>query len=70
MRFIIWLGVWLLLGLWSYVITQNIIGGWGYVRKQDHPILLFGSSMIMGSITTLFCLYTLFRHYKSKGGKK
>lgn len=64
---IIKIALWALFGLWSFVLTQNHIKGWEYIKKQRFPSLYFGSAMILGPITTLFCIYTLIMYnYKNK----
>ena len=63
------IAIWFLIGLWSFIITQNIIGGWDYVKSQPNPQNLFISSMVLGLITTIICFYTLYKFYKSKGGE-
>ncbi len=61
------IGLWFLIGLWSFIITQNTIKGWDYIKSQPNPYKFFISSMLMGPITTLICFYTLFKYYQ--GGK-
>ena len=67
MRFVVYLALWLLLGMWSFILTQYLIKGWDYVRSQPEPFKLFISAMALGPITTLTCFYTLYKYYK--GGK-
>jgi len=62
----LFLAIWVLVGLWSFVITQNIINGWDYVKSQPNPHKLFISAMLMGFITPLICCYTLYKFYKTK----
>ena len=67
MSIIINLAIWMMIGLWSFILTQDLIKGWDYVRSQPKPWNLFISAMLMGPITTLTCFYTLYKYY---GGKK
>lgn len=60
------IGLWMLIGVWSFVKTQDIINGWSYIRKQKHPHAYFFSAMIAGPITTLGCFYTLYKFYRRK----
>ena len=67
---IIFIAAWSLVGLWSFIITQNIIKGWDYIKQQQFPSFYFVSAMLMGPISTLTCIYTLSRYYKSKNEVK
>ena len=66
MNFLIYVAIWALLGLWSFIITQNIIKGWDHVRSQPNPHKLFISSMVLGPITTLTCFYTLYKYFTTR----
>jgi len=66
MNIILYIAVWALVGLWSFIFTQDIIGGWKEVRSTPEPHKLFISAMLLGPITTLVCFYTLHKYYKHK----
>jgi hypothetical protein len=66
MRLIIYIAAWLLIGLWSFILTQNHIKGWNYVRFRPNPHRMFISAMLLGPITTLTCFYTIYVYHKIK----
>ena len=62
MNYIIYIAIWVLVGLWSFILTQNYIKGWDVVKSDMHPFKIFGSAMLLGPITTMFCLYVVFKY--------
>lgn len=60
---LIWIAAWVLTGLWSFIATQSIVGGWDYVRNRPEPWKIFWSAMLMGPITTFFCLLLLIKFF-------
>jgi len=66
MNVLIYVAIWTLLGLWSFIITQNIIKGWDFIKAQPNPFRFFISAMITGPITTLTCFYVLYKYFTIK----
>lgn len=57
---------WVSLGGLSFIITQNIIKGWGFIKAQPNPIKIIISSTLMGPITTLICLNLIIKYIKGE----
>jgi len=66
--------LWIAIGSASFIFTQNRIDGWEDIRRKPwpQPLWIMISANLMGGITMLFCLYTLYCYYKNrrKGGNK
>lgn len=68
MNFQAWFVLWFALGFFSYVVTQDYIDGWDYVMAQPKWRRTVLSAGFMGAITTLICLWVIYKYHK--GGKK
>ena len=54
-----WLIIWVAIGGISFVLTENYLRGWAFLKTEIHPFKIMISACLLGPITTIFCIYAI-----------